>query len=575
MSTISERQQRVMEAFTQDQFTTLERVETYQDGLGICVSSAAPIGDSPAKRKKAYYIDGDPHTLGYLMGRLAEPEIARMCDEFVENIVFAFLKIPNLDLFKLMKALLENISQHGIADLPLELRQEVQGMLEGCRSVNPDTEVDLDSLWALNVGIDVLLSSLYCGKLPLPFQADASKVRALARGHKDQLFHIPIACNGFVISGVRPETQAPYHYMGRDFMFPTADVFQDTAAVIIRKPAQGCATVSVAAPGMIGSIAGVNENGVGVGVDILPAANADADRPGFNSLPLARWSIEAGGDYEAALEVMVQAQRGVPWIYLLADGSTGLSGIVEAGKKTAGPDFWAYVEPWAKKVLLAVNPHFTDLLQTPSTLFRDGLMARRADYQYPRVYQDSDFNRELIKEYNRRALWTYHYGYDPADFGETGYLNHAPHDGGKPWTIAHCPGPFYFAPPRRPLPSGVMVTNHAIIPEMRLYGMSTQIENLVGGTFDDIQWRYDQLHAELLTRLQPGSLSKDDARAAIDFLAPSGSFPKYYNKGGEADLRKVQVHGAVALIDLKEKSLQAHYGYYADEWVNLCLPNYL
>ena len=37
--------------------------------------------------KKAYYVEGTPHETGWLMGNMAEPEIARMMD-FTDRVVF-------------------------------------------------------------------------------------------------------------------------------------------------------------------------------------------------------------------------------------------------------------------------------------------------------------------------------------------------------------------------------------------------------------------------------------------------------------------------------------------------------
>lgn len=68
--------------------------------------------------------------------------------------------------------------------------------------------------------------------------------------------------------------------------------------------------MSLTAPGMIGSVAGMNARGLGVGVDMAPSGNCDPSRPGFNSLLLTRHSIENGTNCKEAVEIMVEAQRG-------------------------------------------------------------------------------------------------------------------------------------------------------------------------------------------------------------------------------------------------------------------------
>jgi len=65
-----------------------------------------------------------------------------------------------------------------------------------------------------------------------------------------------------------------------------------------------------------------------------------------------------------------------------------------------------------------------------------------------------------------------------------------------------------------------------------------------------------------------------EAKAAIDFLAPDRQYPDYYNKDGKP-LDQVQVHGSVSLMDLKAKTIETRYGYYSDEWVKITLIKYL
>ena len=43
--------------------------------------------------KKAYYVEGTPYQMGYLLGWMAEPDVARMCTEFLERVVFEFIHL--------------------------------------------------------------------------------------------------------------------------------------------------------------------------------------------------------------------------------------------------------------------------------------------------------------------------------------------------------------------------------------------------------------------------------------------------------------------------------------------------
>jgi 2-oxoglutarate ferredoxin oxidoreductase subunit alpha len=74
---------------------------------------------------------------------------------------------------------------------------------------------------------------------------------------------------------------------------------------------------------------------------------------------------------------MVEAQRGVSWIYILADGVTDKACIVEAGFKTDSLNFFKYPPKHLKNIL----PNKDFLKNHSSTEFRKGLMVRWQEYQ--------------------------------------------------------------------------------------------------------------------------------------------------------------------------------------------------
>jgi hypothetical protein len=226
--------------------------------------------------------------------------------------------------------------------------------------------------------------------------------------------------------------------------------------------------------------------------------------------------------------------------------------------------------------------------------FRNGLMVRWNDYAYPQEYLR--FNERLFGLFSRQ--------YDPDAFTEQGYIN-------RSWKDRNCPYGFYFAPQRENDPNVVLVTNMFIIPEMRLYAMHPWTNLVSASQLDDLQWRYDELNCQLLSKLYPTPggaltpLSLEDAKDLIDYLTPNpekGKHPEYYNPPPEpatgffqriwewlrnlftgregtaserADWREVQIEGSVSLMDLKEKTIHSHYGYHGDGWVTIHLEEYL
>jgi hypothetical protein len=556
---------RLIAAFEEDGFQVDRQsgVFHFLGGVGItAIHRTATIGKT-GKRKKAYYVEGNPYEMGYLLGLMAEPDIERMCEEYVPNMILSFIRegTRNRGLIKRILTLLLRIATYWVAgniypDVPLQYKIELEGVLEGCRAANPETKTSWDELWVLNFGFDALLSIVYVGGFQLPeqFRFDRPIAKSPLLGISAQRLQIPLMCNGFSVFGTDPSTGQEYHYLGRDFMFSTAGVFQDTACMIIQKPQRGLPFVSMTAPGIIGSMAAMNANGVGAGVDMAPGGNCDPTRAGLNSLLLVRHSIENGRTCEEAVDVMVDAQRGVSWIYVLGDGTNQKACIVESGRKVPALDPLSYPPQRLKPYL----PDEDYLAANPSTEDREGLMVRWSDYRSPAGYLE--FNEGLFAESDKR--------YDPTWFGDRAYVN-------RTWKDENCPSTNYFPPQRENNPNLVLTSNGFLIPEMRLCSMYEWTSQLARGHENDIQWRYDELSNELLTALDKGYISYDEARQIVNFVRPDErKFASYYDPKG-LPLVEVPIEGSVSLMDLKARSIESHYGYSSDEWVTLHLDNYL
>jgi hypothetical protein len=534
---------RLIEAFAADGYDVDRQtgVQVHEGNIGI-----AAFGHS-GSRKKAFYLEGSPYRMGYLMGSLAEPDISRMCEEFNKRVVFDFLDIhlpKELEeiLGELLKEIIALMSDSIPQDLPSGILDELKGLEDGCRAANDRTRVSREGLGVLNYGIDGLLAFVYTGLHPAQ--------KPLPSGLEPKHFRMPLMCNGFSIAGKAVNGRG--HFMGRDFMFPTADVFQDVACHIIRRPGDGLPTVSVAAPGMVGSITALNMHGVGAGVDMGPSGACDPARPGFNSLLLVRHSVEHGATCEDAVRVVAAAHRGVAWAYVLADGKTGRACVLEAGRSEAAPRFLAY----PPEQMLQYLPDQAFLAAHPTTEFANGLMVRSSDTRIDPGFLD--FNPGLFRKLGK--------AYDPSMFGPDGFLDHS-------WKERNCPEAYYFAPQRELSGDIVVLSNHFLIPEMRLTAMADWTNGVARRNWDDIQWRYDELCRRLTAALREGPVTRQKARDIIDFLNPAGDFPDYYNPAAKP-LDQVQVRGAVSLLDLGKCSIESLFGYYADPWVNVTLPNY-
>ena len=601
---IEERAARIEAAFRADGFQYATRRGRYmvRDGaLGMTAVHTTARSTKTGLPKRAYYVEGDGRRAGWLLGAMAEPDVARMAGEFVQNVAFAFFSpgaASDKGVFPRLKDVIVDIialaAGRMLADIPQGLLAEIDGLEEGCRWANPATTVRRERLLALNLGIDCLLAHIYTGTI------------FAERGVHPRLLRTPIGCNAFSISG---DAAGGRHFFGRDFMFPTADVFQDTACLVIHVPDPSGtgpvrAFVSQSAPGMVGTIAAMSSEGVAIGVDMLPSRLCDPARPGLNSLLLIRDCIQGCASAREAVERIRKAPRGVSWLYPVADAA-GEAFVVEAGRRLADHEPFPYFERvpgYYRKRLpdLAYIERMRRQYGTPGPV--NGLVVRGRDYRLPDEYvQDwnpglwrafdrnwleilkglaSDVLGEVKGLFSRRlgALWRQwvdeiarlgaRAGFDAGMFGEIGFIDSS-------WTDRNCPGPFYFAPQRERRPDVLIATNHCISPEMRLASMNEWIAFLAGGDHDEMQWRYDELAREIHDALADGKAV--DERAAweiVNFLRPNGRFPNFYNPGGAKDWRPVQVHGSVTLCELHSRTFTSLFGYYGDAPVTVHLASY-
>lgn len=544
------------EAFKRDGFEVIKAI-TYNGKRGITAENKSILNYDTGKPKKAYYLEGSPYEMGYLMGCLAEQDVARMMD-YADRVVFSFIGSKVLEKIKVIQSvfikLVYELSKSAYQKLPEEIREEIRGIYDGCRATNMKTKVDMDHLTVLNMGIDSICSMVYSGKFSM-----REELRI-----EPEDFMIPMMCNAFTVCG---KSAGNGYYFGRDFTFPSSDVFQDTAAPIIYNPSPKpndsrtpIPFVNVSAPGMVGSIAAMNLEGVALGVNMSPGANCDPRNIGVNSLLMTRICVQYADSAQSAADLMANMPKGVSWLYIIADGKSERSCAAEAGAPMPLQDFAQY--PMEEYRPLLPDQGYT--LEHGSVPYQNGVMFRWNDYHYPLGYLS--FNKKLWNYYNEKHKTekTIH----PGAFDEKGYIN-------KPGE-QNCPSSFYFAPQRENNEEILVVTNHYIVPEMRCFAMNGWTQRIIGKRVNDIQWRYDELNRSIYDKLEnKGMIGFEDARELISFLSPSGKNKEYHDDNPRSkDGKQIRIEGCISLFDLKNIVVESHYGYFCDKWVRITLTEY-
>lgn len=556
MDNVRDKLLKLLWAFESDGFRVKKRVTAGSGKLGILAEHMTAVNYDTGKKKTAYYLEGTPYERGYLLGLLAESAVADMAVNFADNIVFDFLKLDFLNSIPFLKEIItgfvSDLSASAWESQPQHVHEEARGLLDGCRESNPRTRVTDARIGVMNVGFDVLCALLYTG--------DFLRERAPHMTPGD--IRLAMMCNAFSVLG---KAAGGGHYFGRDFMFATGGVLQNNLAHFICLPQSAGESlypyVSVAAPGIIGSVSAMNLSGVAAGLDMSPAANCDTENTGFNSLLLLRECIMRGKSAADAARVIENAGRGVTWDYVLSDGTSDTACTVEAGASWQFIDFLSY----PSEELLPFLPDAEFITFHSPVPYRNGAMVRWYGADFPEEYYGFDpglWNR--YKETRDKDIVLY-----PDAFSSSGYIN-------RTFEEKNCPSNFYFAP-LRGVEDVHITTNHFLMPQMRLCAMAPWCAQLTLGNVNDIQWRYDELNAGIREALsEEGYISYASAKRLIDFLAPYGKFPDYYKDNPKSrDGKAIRIDGCVSVFDLKNKSVESHYGYYPDAWVKTTLPAYI
>lgn len=143
------------------------------------------------------------------------------------------------------------------------------------------------------------------------------------------LEHSPLlGCTAFAAAGAA--TRSGHVIVGRNFDFEGPPMFDREKAVLFFK-AQGTGTklpfASVAWTGMLGVVTGINAAGIYASVNAL--RSTDKSRAGVPVELLLREVLESAHTLDEAIELVKNHAVLVPDLYLLADGKSGESAVVE------------------------------------------------------------------------------------------------------------------------------------------------------------------------------------------------------------------------------------------------------
>ncbi|MEM0358629.1 MAG: C45 family peptidase [Candidatus Hadarchaeales archaeon] len=357
-------------------------------------------------------VEGSPYEMGYQHGYLLAKGVQRMTKEFIYAVVESY-GIPR-ELTDLLKPLIIAMCHANEKFVPKEFREEMKGIVDGANDygnlyLENWENLSYEDVLLLNLGFDILLSIAYPIITPL---LPLEKVGIS-----------PLSCDGFVVKN--RATADGKARMGRNFMF-TAKVFSEEALLIEHVPSKGKRFVSVTAPGFVGVTSAMNEEGLAIGMDMVPAMNTHPAVVGMGCLLLARKVVQYSRTLEEAVWTIKKAVRGTPWLYIIGDGKgrRRFGAVIETSADFCEVRYNDYIYPSKFPLLPKQIEEYEDVvalanhyiipemvLKTGSYPVRDSLsryeeLVRRLTEAYGRI--DDALGRELVN-----YLW--HWGYYGAD----------------------------------------------------------------------------------------------------------------------------------------------------------------
>lgn len=256
------------------------------------------LGENWASRERGiweYHLAGEPVPLGYAHARLGTHILIETDDymfgemrRYVPSQVALFL--IRLGVLYRYRTLLDHVS--------VPLRLEMTGLSVGQPALHDDFLPEFHRIVFYHALHDITQT----------------------------LEHSPLlGCTAFAAAG--GATPSGHVIIGRNFDFEGPPIFDRDKAVLFFKPAGKLPFASVAWTGMIGAVTGLNAAGIYVSVNALRTSDKSAS--GVPVELLLREVLESAHTLDEAIELVQSRAVMVPDLYLIADGKSGESAVIE------------------------------------------------------------------------------------------------------------------------------------------------------------------------------------------------------------------------------------------------------
>jgi hypothetical protein len=559
--------------------------------------------------KYALILTGTPYNMGYQAATLRSAEGYRMLTDFMKRVClqqFASLGLhlpqegPLSDeLYRLIYGAILDVVGLMEKDLPDNLRQEMRGFADGMNAAGYHNDpysgmaISYQHLLVINEAIDSTFFFLgavlgyaketpenraviaSCRKTFLTILAKTSDSQntlaesdevllARVRQHYQNTGELlRFGCNELVVAGKATASGETYH--GRDFMFSTADTYQDVASLVVYLPDQGYPFLTVSVPGFIGQSVGINIKGLSMGQDVC-MLEFIGSTPGVGSMLMIRDVLQNSASLAQAIERLRTTPRGIPWVFAVAtaspDSRYGYAAELEVLTNQRPNDvkdgfntlpLWLQAK-YSREIRLLNKLDKEDLTRTGN--IDRGVLVRGATWAYP---SDESFLSPRL---------------DPQDYPSyTAFYNEG----------------YHFTEQIENQPDVLAATNHFIRPRMRMLQFAPLISTIYGSTsaLAESVWRYENIITNITNYYgridffgtNPDSPELGSAGWLIDFLNTQRDYPWFYRdparQGNYTRPVDTWVDGHHAVMNNSQREIRALFGYMTDPWVGLRLQPFV
>ncbi len=319
--------------------------------------------------KYLMHLEGTPYEMGYQQGYLGPTSVSRLAtEEWFKAVVMNLLEAPEwilqfimsdvMDYNRLLNVVGSVVDSGTLSQLaaqsgdsldtlldkmldlcrltvayntryvPQQFLDEIQGVADGCTDAG--YTVTYEDVLLLNMGMDAMLALTYPVVEPYLFWLD--------------LFSF-LSCSGFVAQG--SATVGGHTIMGRHWQF-TSYILHEEMMFMEFVPDSGNSFLSTSTPGFVGVTSAMNDQGLGIGNDMVPAQDCDPANFGMGTLLTCRYIMQYTNQLTAAINHIKYSTRGASWIYGIGDGRNGETGGValETSENYCSIRSMSYEHPW-------------------------------------------------------------------------------------------------------------------------------------------------------------------------------------------------------------------------------------